>query len=267
MHDEYMEDFDAYSPYQHYQQHTTPKLCSPEPSSSSETPSSLNSNDISLNPPFNDSISPTADSFSVDMSTSQEAVAPTRKSTRQKQPPKYLDAYYVDIPSQSNSVTLHPITKNLSTKQLSPAHKAFAIALSHIHEPNSCHQAINYCHWREAMDLELKALQDNGTWTIVPLPSNPHVIGCKWVYKIKMKANGEIERYKARLVAKGYSQVVGFDYQETFSPVAKQSTVRVFFALAAANGWSLSQLDINNAFFNGDLDEEVYMEIAQGYAI
>ncbi|EOY00392.1 Retroelement polyprotein, putative [Theobroma cacao] len=117
------------------------------------------------------------------------------------------------------------------------------------------------------MNLVLKALQDNGTWSIVLLPSNAYVIGCKWVYKVKLKANGEIERYKARLVAKGYSQVAGFDYQETFNLLAKQSTVRVFFALVAANAWSLSQLDVNNAFFNGDLDEDIYMEIPQGYHV
>ncbi|WRX09055.1 Reverse transcriptase [Theobroma cacao] len=117
------------------------------------------------------------------------------------------------------------------------------------------------------MNLELKDLQDNRTWTIVPLPSNSHVIGCKWIYKVKLKANGEIERYKTRLVAKGYNQIPGFDYQETFNPVAKYSTVKVFFALVATNGWSLSQSNVNNVFLNGDLDEEVYIEIPQGYVV
>ncbi|EOY00276.1 Cysteine-rich RLK (RECEPTOR-like protein kinase) 8, putative [Theobroma cacao] len=117
------------------------------------------------------------------------------------------------------------------------------------------------------MIAELKALEDNGTWSIVPLPSNCHAVGCKWVYKVKLHANGSIERYKARLVAKGYNQVEGFDYQETFSPIAKQTTVKVFFALTAAYNWHLSHHDVNNAFLDGDLAEEVYMEIPQGYSI
>ncbi|EOY16269.1 Cysteine-rich RLK (RECEPTOR-like protein kinase) 8, putative [Theobroma cacao] len=117
------------------------------------------------------------------------------------------------------------------------------------------------------MNVELKALEDNMTWSIVPLLPNSHAIGCKWVYKVKLKANGDIERYKARLVAKGYNQVEGFDFQETYSPVAKQTSVRVFFAVATMCNWTLSQLDVNNAFLNGDLEEEVYMELPQGYDI
>ncbi|XP_017978303.1 PREDICTED: uncharacterized mitochondrial protein AtMg00810-like [Theobroma cacao] len=117
------------------------------------------------------------------------------------------------------------------------------------------------------MSAELKALQDSETWSIVPRPLNSHVIGCKWVYKVKLNADGQIERYKARLVAKGYNQIAGFDYKETFSPVSKQTTVRVFFAITAAFNWHLTQLDVNNAFLNGDLKEEVYMDIPPGYEI
>jgi hypothetical protein len=103
-------------------------------------------------------------------------------------------------------------------------------------EPNTYAEACKSDNWVQAMKSELDALAKTGTWKIVDLPPHVKPIGSKWVYKIKHKADGSIERYKARLVAKGYNQVEGLDFFDTFSPVAKLTTVRLLLAVAAIRG-------------------------------
>ncbi|XP_024032652.1 uncharacterized protein LOC112095202, partial [Morus notabilis] len=117
-------------------------------------------------------------------------------------------------------------------------------------EPATVQEALNCDNWRSAMDAEYQALQNNGTWTLVDRPMDRNVVGCRWAYKIKKNCNGLVARYKARLVAKGFSQAVGFDFSETFSPVVKPVTIRIVLTIALACGWSLMQLDVNNAFLN-----------------
>ncbi|RVW76991.1 Retrovirus-related Pol polyprotein from transposon TNT 1-94 [Vitis vinifera] len=119
--------------------------------------------------------------------------------------------------------------------------------------------------WRQAMVDEMAALHSNGTWDLVVLPSGKSTVGCCWVYAVKVGPDGQVDRLKARLVAKGYTQVYGFDYGDTFSPVAKIASVRLLLSMAAMCSWPLYQLDIKNAFLHGDLAEEVYMKQPPGF--
>ena len=105
------------------------------------------------------------------------------------------------------------------------------------------------------MKEELDALTKNHTWDLVTLPPGQFVVGCKWIYKIKTRSDGSIERYKAYLVAKGFTQEYEIDYEETFTPVARISYVRAFLAVAAASKWDIFQTDVKNVFLNGELSE------------
>lgn len=132
-------------------------------------------------------------------------------------------------------------------------------------ENPSVGEAFGNPNWKGAMDVEYNALQHNKTWHLVPRPKGKNIIGCKWVYKIKRKADGSIDRYKARLVAKGFKQRYRIDYEDTFSPVVKAATIRLVLSLAVSQGWSLRQLDVQNAILHGVLEEEVYMQQPPGY--
>ncbi|CAM9000492.1 unnamed protein product [Rhodiola kirilowii] len=116
------------------------------------------------------------------------------------------------------------------------------------------------------MAEELAAFERTGTWEVVPLPSHVRPITCKWIYTVKTRSDGSLERYKARLVARGFQQEYGRDYDETFAPVAHMTTIRTLLAVASVREWSISQLDVKNAFLNGELREEVYMRPPPGYS-
>ena len=116
------------------------------------------------------------------------------------------------------------------------------------------------------MNVEFDALLQNHTWCLVPSSTRTNVIGCKWVFWLKRKADGSIDRYKAHLVAKGFHQLPSIDYGGTYRPVIKPTTVHLVLSLAISSGWHIHQIDIQNAFLHGTLSETVYMTQPLGFA-
>ncbi|KAJ0621772.1 putative RNA-directed DNA polymerase [Helianthus annuus] len=183
-----------------------------------------------------------------------------RKSSRNVSMPKKFGDFVVE------GKVKYGIEKVVSYAHLSYDNKCFVAALNKVYEPTCYDEAAKNDKWVDAMNSEMEALYRNNTWVLVDLPKGRKPIGCKWVFKFKYKANGEVERYKARLVAKGFNQREGLDFGETFSPVVKMTTVRIVLKLAVNNNWPLYQMDVNNAFLYGMLSEDVYMTQPQGYS-
>jgi hypothetical protein len=163
--------------------------------------------------------------------------------------------------SQNNVSTIRKLTDGTVRYPLPRA----LLSEAAITEPTCFTNAVKVNEWRTAMQTEFNALLKNNTWTLVPASVAQNVVGCKWVFKLKRKADGSIERHKARLVAKGFHQHVGIDYGETFSPVVKPTTIRTVLSHAYSAGWSMKQIDIQNAFLHGILSEDVYMEQPPGF--
>lgn len=131
--------------------------------------------------------------------------------------------------------------------------------------PSTYKQACKYSHWCDAMRDEYEALRRNNTWTLVPCLPSMNIVGCRWIFKTKHKADGSLERYKTRLVAKGFNQMPGLDFDETLHPVVKPATIRTVLTVAVSRSWPIRQLDVKNAFLNGVLHETVYMQQPPGF--
>ena len=186
---------------------------------------------------------------------SQEEVnnseAERERPQRQRQPPvRYGQNEYADLTTVQDYV--HHVAYNAGQ----------------ILEQKSLEEALTSEHgkqWKDAADSEYESLMKNETWKLVELPSGRKPIGCKWVFKVKYGSDGKVERFKGRLVAKGYAQQYGIDYEETFSPVVRFSSIRLLLAYAVQNDMLVHQMDVVTAFLNGKLEEEIYMEQPDGY--
>ena len=138
----------------------------------------------------------------------------------------------------------------------------------HLPDPRTMDEALSGLlakEWAAAMDAEYAALMRNVTWELTDLPPWRRAIGAKWVFKTKRDSEGNVTKYKARLVAKGFLQVKGKDYDETFAPVARLTSIRTILAVAAAEGLRVEQLDVDSAYLNGIMDKDIYMTQPLGY--
>ena len=249
-------------------------------STSLSTPQFLSSPSILSPSSLNHSATPLTRSLSPPLPTSPpNLISTTIPSSSHPNSPILNPQLIVDLSSYSNLQP--PTSPNPSTHpvcQPSPPHTHTMTLrnstmqrrhanLSHLSptpsplqlEPTYFTIANKHKEWRAAMHDEYTALIHNNTWELVPKPPNCNLVGNKWVFRIKRNPDNTISRYKARLVAKGYNQQSGIDYDQTFSPVVKSTTIRIILSLAAMNNWSLQQLDISNAFLHGTLGETVYM--------
>jgi hypothetical protein len=134
-------------------------------------------------------------------------------------------------------------------------------------EPSSFEEASQQQVWRDAMVEEYASIMKNDVWEVVPRPEGKSVIGSRWIYKIKHVADGSVEKFKARFVAKGFSQKEGIDYDETFAPVARYTSIRAVISIAAEMGWKIHQMDVKTTFLNGIIEEEVYIEQPEGFEV
>ena len=159
----------------------------------------------------------------------------------------------------------HHVYNFLSFHHLSLPYFAFVSTLSSVSTPKSTCETLSHPGWKQTMAEEMDALYSNDTWELVALPPGKSPIGCRCVYTVKVRPDGQIDRLKARLVANGYTQQYGSNYYDTFSPVAKIVSVRLLLSMAAMLSWPLFQLDIKNVFLHGGLDKEVYMEQPPGF--
>ncbi|GKD12940.1 retrovirus-related pol polyprotein from transposon TNT 1-94 [Tanacetum coccineum] len=162
-------------------------------------------------------------------------------------------------------ILLHLIILLSEFKNIPHSYIAFLANVFANSKSTSYAQAEKDVEWVRAMEAELTALERNHTWNVTSLPKGHKLITSKWVYKIKYKPDGKVDKFKARLVVRGFNQKEGLDHKHTFSPVAKLAIVRVLIAIAIAKQWSLHQLDINNAFLHGSIEEEIYMLPPEGY--
>lgn len=131
--------------------------------------------------------------------------------------------------------------------------------------PRTYAEAFEDENWCGANRGEIDALEENDTWTLKTLPPRKKAFGCKWVFTLKCRSDGPLERYKTRFLVLGNNQAEGLDYNDRFAPVCKMVNVRSFLEVFVFRDCEVHQMDIHNAFLHGYLDEEVFIRFPPGF--
>lgn len=141
--------------------------------------------------------------------------------------------------------------------------------MSHIidTEPSSYEEAAGQSVWGDAMMEEYQSIMKNDVLDVVTRPKGKSIINSKWIFKIKHAPNGSVEKHKVRFAACGFSHKEGIDYEETFSPVPRYTSIQAIISLTYVLGWRLHQMDMKTAFLNGLIEEEVYIEKPKGFTV
>ncbi|CAF2369372.1 unnamed protein product, partial [Brassica napus] len=204
---------------------------------------------------------PSQDEVVEEQQEEEPVVQPLRRSTRIRKDP----SSWVNTRVYYNAQAMeHPSQAVCSFAQYPEAHCAFMVNLDENHIPRSYEEAMKDKEWKESVGDEAGAMIKNDTWYESELPKGKKAVTSRWIFTIKYKADGKVERKKSRLVARGFTQTYGEDYIETFAPVAKLHTIRIVLSLAVNLGWRLWQMDVKNAFLQGELEDEVYMHPPPG---
>jgi len=168
--------------------------------------------------------------------------------------------------AENNNDQSHPMITRSKSGVFKPNPKyALFTVKSNYPEPKTIKTALKDEGWTNAMGEEVESFEETHTWDLVPPDPSITPLGCRWVFKTKLRADGSLDRLKARLVAKGYEQEEGVDYVETYSHVVRTATVRSILHVATIHKWEIKQLDVKNAFLHGDLKETVYMYQPPGF--
>ena len=234
----------TYTPAKLVSIHTNPagSVSTPQEQPSSTEPAPVLSDTVNSMPP------PTTTSFA-------PAPAPANQAPSEPQQPQ---------PANPSAPTRQSTRQRKSVQKLNLHAKVVQTTET---PPTTVAQALKSPHWRKSMTDEYNAQMGNHSWDLENLTDDSqfNVVGCKWIFTIKRNLDGTIARYKARLVAKGFTQKPGIDYHETFSPVVKPATIRIVLSTAISANWPIRQLDVNNAFLQGTLKDEVYMVQPTGF--
>ena len=203
---------------------------------------------------YNDNIVPTT-------TTSTNSLLVRSSLDRLTSPAPYVHVQRVNVPTTNSTATPLQSQLNFAKK------RAKSKQILGYYIPSSFKQAKmspQWADWKVAMDKEMQSIDENDTWELVPRPKHMNVIGSRWVYDLKVKSDGTIERHKARFVARGFNQTEE-SYQETFAATLKHKSLRLFLHLINEWDYEFKQMDVNNAFLYGPMNQELYMEQPEGY--